>query len=142
MYNSAKRVLCTILLNSDTEEILDEYIIDYVKRRPVIKNRIIKDMKLWVISASDIEHADPYVVGVYRSEEKAVNELLDIIEDFCEEDIQVLNNVVIEENISRGLVSNDWDSAWEEFKELFINHDPDDITLGLTIYTINSSKVE
>lgn len=142
MYTSAKRVLSTILLNSDTEEILDDYITDYVKRRPMIINRIVKDMKLWVISASDVEHADSYVIGIYQSKEKAINALLDIIEEYCEENIELLNDVVVDMMMNvTGLVSDDWDAAWEEFKQLFIETEPEDITLGLTIYTINSSKV-
>lgn len=42
-YLSAKKVLSTILLNSDTEEILDEYVLSYIKNRPTLFTKHVND---------------------------------------------------------------------------------------------------
>src|SRR5690242_7221629 len=47
MYLSAKKVLSTILLNSDTDKILEEYIVEYVKLRPYILSSLIESNGLY-----------------------------------------------------------------------------------------------
>lgn len=43
-YLSAKKVLSTILLNSDTDKILDEYVLSYIKLRPHLFSDFLEEL--------------------------------------------------------------------------------------------------
>lgn len=64
MYTSAKTVLSTILLNSDTEQILEEYILNYLKLRPHIVSQYIKQQGLYHVFART---KDPAYTSTYES---------------------------------------------------------------------------
>lgn len=72
-YLSAKKVLSTILLNTDTNKILDEYIISYLKLNPSLVTEYINDNGLYNVYIRSMDK-------IYCNDDKYMT--MDMIQSF------------------------------------------------------------
>ena len=103
MYTSAKTVLSTILLNSDTDQILDEYIISYMKLRPHLLSRCISEQGLYHIYVRSEDYGgdtNTILIKSFALEKEAkkyvIEQGVDVLDNGWDDyGTSVLNNVLM-----------------------------------------------